>query len=120
MKKLISVVLCLFLIIPCALAENKQDRNAWLWDKTLKTGELLKNLIASDNALGFAYSLISYPGWSLSGFLKIFSPFLPPPKQRMCWMKWHLTDCRNGSFIIYTAVISTRIFTPALTAPMIA
>ena len=57
MEKLISVVLCLFLIIPCALAENKQNRNAWLWDKTLKTGELLKNLIASDNALGFAYEV---------------------------------------------------------------
>lgn len=60
MKKLISIVLCLLLLllaVSCALAENKQDRNAWLWDETLKTGELLKNLIASDYALGFAYEV---------------------------------------------------------------
>ena len=55
LKKLLCVLIFLILLIPSALAENKPDRNAWLWEKTLQTGELLKNIIASDNALGFAY-----------------------------------------------------------------
>ena len=55
MKKLLCALICLILVIPSALAENKLNRNAWLWEKTLQTGELLKNIIASDNALGFAY-----------------------------------------------------------------
>ena len=57
MKKLLCVLIFLILLIPSALAENKPDRNAWLWEKTLQTGELLKNIIASDNALGFAYEV---------------------------------------------------------------
>ena len=55
MKKALCVFFCLVLLIPSDLAENKPDRNAWLLEKTLETGELLKNIIASDNALGFAY-----------------------------------------------------------------
>lgn len=55
MKKALCMFLCLVLFVPSVLAENKADRNAWLWEKTLQTGELLKNIIASDNALGFAY-----------------------------------------------------------------
>ena len=57
MKRILCFVICLFLLVPCGLAENKQDRDNWLWDKTIQTGELLKSLIASDNALGFAYDV---------------------------------------------------------------